>query len=1523
MASHLGEDIKKSFLEVLGSANQPERFPSKQIEKFKGFPAISFAPNEVKSLSAPYEYALVGRFNKSRPPLHIIRSCLERIGFKVNLKIGLLSQSILFLNFKCRVDYQRCFSKRVWKINGSSMIVSKWSPDFHVDIESPIFPIWTSLPHLPVHLQEARALYSIAKCLGNPIMMDSSTSAKIRPSVARFCVEMDITQELPKKIWIDNGGHGFFQPVSYEDIPKYCRDCQKSGHTAGKCNTADDVFPKKDAATSTKANNKDPKPSGDIRCPIVKDTKITVQNSKADEDVLVTPLEQKEIAKEDMAGCGSAAGGTTPTTRGHDTSVQSSKNRFATIEKTPSHEGSSSIQPTTQLEVEETKVGTQHEVVEIKDAVTMVADAIEIQNGCSTPNKAAKISPDPVTAIEAKTATRHTYKETIIEVDGSKDEEPQEFAANDTFDASQDNEETGNQTEPEFDCEEYQYEEDFTLVKSKKQNSPPELTIQTRSGQLQWDKEDGPRKSAKLRLGPEMGRTSAMERLGGSRHAQSRRSRESEMIHQDEEEAESQPRASAYTRLSYDEDDLEKIGSVARKLRALEEKVEEKAGAKKHTLAKSPFSARVHAQRLRQKIKLDVEKFTGKEDPNVHLDTFHNAAQMAGCTDAEECLLFFSSLRGRPVEWFNGLPHGRIGSFEKLAEVFRKKYQDNCIKRKKFTYLNTVGQKEKESLTQFLTRWRDEVDKVEEMDDKTAMSLLMNAFRSGDLYTEFCRRPPSSYQEAYNTAWEYADAEVLNKSKRELEEGYTKVKSDKLKKDDQMGGSKLKATYDGSVHQIRDDKKGEQPKRPWTEKWCTYHQSDSHNTADCRNVKAVLKEMALKGELGEGYATGNKKDLKANTWTRPQGKDQGRRKSGKDNNNPDKEFIEMIVGGPEGGDTASQRKNWARSLHVAVVSLESQGKQARREPITFTDRDLPRTGRDHNDPLVITMDINGADVARVLVDTGSSVNVLYLDAFKKLKLDRSMLRPLQTPLSGFTGASIEAEGQITLPVTLGSGNKTVTKQMRFVVVDIKCVHNAILGRPGINQVRAIISMAHLCMKFYTPNGIGEERGDQKNARSCYLEAVKKMTRQFEQIELVSQQVDKGEEKARIEPDANTEVIQIDTSNPERKVKIGADLQEELRTEIVQVLTRIKSDSSLVVGHINGNMEAKGEKMQKYRDLARALLKDLTEYVMEKIPRGENTDADLLSKLTQAAPEHVSKLARIETLEKASIEGFSVSVIEEDGQANPDRVEPDDIWIDDLVRYYMTGQFPEDVDRVRKVKLRAPRFQMLEGRLYKRAFGGPLLRCLTRAEAERVIAEVHEGVCTAHQMSRTLAQRIILLGYFWPTMNQDCERYVQRNELVRGVATYHLGLPVTSRKATGETPFVLTYGCEARLPIEAKIMTFREKVYKEKGNEEDHLAERNLLEERRMVAEAKMMEYQQAAKAYHDNKVGPRYFQVGDEVLRRRGASKPGEGGKLAKKWEGPYRVTAILRPGTYKLETMEGRELERCWNSHHLRKFYR
>ncbi|VFQ67007.1 unnamed protein product [Cuscuta campestris] len=196
------------------------------------------------------------------------------------------------------------------------------------------------------------------------------------------------------------------------------------------------------------------------------------------------------------------------------------------------------------------------------------------------------------------------------------------------------------------------------------------------------------------------------------------------------------------------------------------------------------------------------------------------------------------------------------------------------------------------------------------------------------------------------------------------------------------------------------------------------------------------------------------------------------------------------------------------------------------------------------------MDINGVDVARVLVDTGSSVNILYLETFQKLRLCRTQLEPLKTPLSGFTGDTIEAEGSIVLLVELGSGEKSVWKKMRFIVVDIKCVYNAILGRHGINKVGAVISMPHLCMKFHTPGGVGEVKGDQRNAQECYARAVKKMTKG---INVISQEIKKEDTREKLEPEAETVEIELHLGDSSRMVRIGANLLEDLKTEITRVL----------------------------------------------------------------------------------------------------------------------------------------------------------------------------------------------------------------------------------------------------------------------------------------------------------------------------------------------------------------------------------
>lgn len=71
-------------------------------------------------------------------------------------------------------------------------------------------------------------------------------------------------------------------------------------------------------------------------------------------------------------------------------------------------------------------------------------------------------------------------------------------------------------------------------------------------------------------------------------------------------------------------------------------------------------------------------------------------------------------------------------------------------------------------------------------------------------------------------------------------------------------------------------------------------------------------------------------------------------------------------------------------------------------------------------------------------------------------------------------------------------------------------------------------------------------------------------------------------------------------------------------------------------------------------------------------------------------------------------------------------------MDDPIRNYLQlGTLPEDKREAKKLSVRAKRFLLWDGLLYKRSFTHPLLRCLSQQEAEKVLKEVHSGVCGNH------------------------------------------------------------------------------------------------------------------------------------------------------------------------------------------------
>ena len=109
----------------------------------------------------------------------------------------------------------------------------------------------------------------------------------------------------------------------------------------------------------------------------------------------------------------------------------------------------------------------------------------------------------------------------------------------------------------------------------------------------------------------------------------------------------------------------------------------------------------------------------------------------------------------------------------------------------------------------------------------------------------------------------------------------------------------------------------------------------------------------------------------------------------------------------------------------------------------------------------------------MLVDNGSSADILYYPALQQMNLRRDLLRPVSSPLVGFGGMKVQPMGIVTLPVVVGAHPQQITKEVNFLVVDCSSSYNVIIGRPTLNSWKAVTSTYHLSVKFPTEHGVGK------------------------------------------------------------------------------------------------------------------------------------------------------------------------------------------------------------------------------------------------------------------------------------------------------------------------------------------------------------------------------------------------------------------------------------------------------------------
>ncbi|XP_057740095.1 uncharacterized protein LOC130957241 [Arachis stenosperma] len=135
---------------------------------------------------------------------------------------------------------------------------------------------------------------------------------------------------------------------------------------------------------------------------------------------------------------------------------------------------------------------------------------------------------------------------------------------------------------------------------------------------------------------------------------------------------------------------------------------------------------------------------------------------------------------------------------------------------------------------------------------------------------------------------------------------------------------------------------------------------------------------------------------------------------------------------------------------------------------------------------------------------------------------------------------------------------------------------------------------------------------------------------------------------------------------------------------------------------------------------------------------------------------------------------------------------------------------------------------------------------------------------------------------------------------------------TPHSTTKESPFRLTYGTEAMIPVEIEEGSHRAVHYNEGANSQLQREELDLLPEIQERARIREEALKRQMAFRYNQRVVPRSFTENDLILIRNdiGTTQPREG-KLAANWKGPYRVIKVLGKGYYRVSELDGRELPR------------
>ncbi|GJZ26819.1 RNA-directed DNA polymerase, eukaryota [Tanacetum coccineum] len=176
----------------------------------------------------------------------------------------------------------------------------------------------------------------------------------------------------------------------------------------------------------------------------------------------------------------------------------------------------------------------------------------------------------------------------------------------------------------------------------------------------------------------------------------------------------------------------------------------------------------------KRRMPANVKTYDGTGDPDDHLKIFESAATIENWPQPVWCHMFNSTLVGNARNWFSKLPRRSIDGFEELRRAFRLNFTQRKKCAKNPVELARVKQRQGESTSAYVERYKDECIHVKACPEILKISGFMNGINNPELIKRLNDRVPQTFDELMKRTRSFIQGEAAAADSRK---GYSNNRS--------------------------------------------------------------------------------------------------------------------------------------------------------------------------------------------------------------------------------------------------------------------------------------------------------------------------------------------------------------------------------------------------------------------------------------------------------------------------------------------------------------------------------------------------------------------------------------------------------------------------------------------------------------------------------------------------------------------------------------------------------------------------